>query len=143
IQRNTGSAGQKAEFWTLLATGVVQPVRSFGQPTDLIVTGDFDGDGKTDLASLRFLTTGIDWYWRRSSDNVLIGPVNFGISPIEGGVLVDYPVPGDYDGDGRTDIAVWRSTTGQFIWRSTATGAVTFFRLGAAGDFPVAFYNVH
>ncbi|MDQ3129917.1 MAG: VCBS repeat-containing protein [Acidobacteriota bacterium] len=142
IQRAPGT-GQKGEFWTLLATGVVQPVRSFGQPTDLIVTGDFDGDGKTDLASLRFLTTGIDWYWRRSSDNVLIGPVNFGISPIQGGVLVDYPVPGDYDGDGRTDIAVWRSTNGQFIWRSTATGAVTFFGLGSAGDFPVAFYNVH
>ncbi len=142
IQRAPGTTGQKGEFWTLLATGVVQPVRPFGQPNDFIVTGDFDGDGKTDLATLRTLSTGMEWYWRRSSDNVLVGPVNFGLPP-SGGFFVDYPVPGDYDGDGRTDIAVWRVSSGQFIWRSTATGAVTFFGLGASSDYPPAFYNVH
>ncbi|MGI8883986.1 MAG: FG-GAP repeat domain-containing protein [Pyrinomonadaceae bacterium] len=141
IQRDPGT-GQKGEFWTLLATGVVQPVRTFGLPDDFIVTGDFDGDRRTDLATLRLLSTGLDWYWQRSSDNVIVGPINFGFPPSEG-AFTDIPAPGDYEGDGRKDIGVWRVAAGQFIWRSTATGAVTFFRLGAAGDFPVAFYNVH
>lgn len=142
IQRFNGD-GQKAAFWTMLATGVVLPVRSFGQPSDYIVTGDFDGDGKTDLATLRSASGRFEWYWRRSTDNVIVGPVLFGFGFSATNAFVDIPTPGDYDGDGRTDIGIWRIADGLFIWRSTATGAVTFFKLGATGDFPVAFYNVH
>ena len=135
--------GQKGAFWTVLATGVVLPVRAFGQPSDYVVTGDFDGDGRTDLATLRVGSNGLDWFWRRSSDNVVVGPLTFGFGLSATNAFVDLPAPGDYDGDGRMDIGVWRIADGLFIWRSTATGAVTFFKLGAAGDFPVAFYNVH
>ena len=30
----------------------------------------------------------------------------------------DTPVPGDYDGDGRTDLAVFRQSTGQWFVRN-------------------------
>ncbi|MBA2737342.1 MAG: hypothetical protein H0U50_11225, partial [Pyrinomonadaceae bacterium] len=92
---------------------------------------------KTDLATLRGTAAGtLNWFWRRSSDGVIVGPITFGET------ATDYSVQGDYDGDGKTDIAVWR-TNGQFIWRSTATGATMFFRLGADTDIPVANFNTH
>jgi hypothetical protein len=130
--------GESGTFWMRLATGVVvQPLQFFGQPTDTIVPGDYDGDGKTDLAVVRPNAAGAShWFWKRSSDGVIVGPLTFGV------YATDYEVQGDYDGDGRTDIAVWR-TNGQFIWRSTATGAVSFFALGAGTDYPVANYNTH
>jgi hypothetical protein len=70
---------------------------------DFIVPGDFDGDGKTDIAlfgnkSFEFS----DGYWKyiRSRDGT---PVYF-----KWGLPTDGAVPGDYDGDGITDVAVYR-----------------------------------
>lgn len=62
-----------------------------------VLTGDYDGDGKADVA----IWQGNLWLWARSSDNQLEG-VRFGQIP------GDRPVPGDYDGDGKTDPAVYR-----------------------------------
>ena len=135
VQRSSGE-GIKGAYWTRLATGTILPVQPFAQIVDLLVPGDYDGDGRTDLASIRNVNGTINWFWRRSSDGVVVGNIPFGIT------ATDTPAPGDYDGDRRIDIGVWRNN-GQFIWRSTATGAVNFFRLGAELDAPVAFYNVH
>ena len=38
------------------------------------------------------------------------------------GSLKDVPVPGDYDGDRKTDIAVWRPGDGNWYIRNSATG---------------------
>jgi hypothetical protein len=135
IQR-PGSGGQGAVFWTKLATGAVSSVQPFGFATDDVVPGDYDGDGKTDLAVVRYTGGTIQWFWKRSSDAVVVGPVTFGVS------ATDFTVQGDYDGDGRTDIAIWRDN-GLFIWRSSSTGAVTYFGLGSFNDYPVANYNTH
>jgi hypothetical protein len=135
VYRSAGEV-QKSVFWVRYANGTIPPVQPFGRViSDAVVPGDYDGDGRTDFATVRFTTGVLQWFWRRSTDGVIVGPVPFGVA------ATDETVQGDYDGDGRTDIAVWRN--GQFIWRSTTSGAVTFFGLGANGDYPVANYNTH
>ena len=80
--------------------------------------GDFDEDGRSDLAVYRPTTS--QWLIRRST----AGPVVVAF----GGVGLDRPVPADYDGDGKTDIAVYRKSTGQWlILQSTAGPRVVAF----------------
>lgn len=140
VQRSAGGAGAQGQFWRLLSTGVVQPVVTFGLATDVVVPGDWDGDGKTDIATVRGVGGAIQWHYLSS----LNGSVNF----ITFGTLAtDVITQGDYNGDGRTDAAVWRpsTTTNQsaFYSRSTASGAVSIFALGAQGDVPPANFNTH
>jgi hypothetical protein len=49
------------------------------------------------------------------------------------------PRPGDYDGDGRTDIAVYRPSTGEwFILKSSTNfGSWGTYQWGNPGDIPV------
>jgi hypothetical protein len=59
-----------------------------------------------------------------------------------GNTKTDLLCQNDYDGDSRTDIAVYRDTTGQFFVLNSSGGfqAVTW---GGPNDFPVAGYDVH
>jgi hypothetical protein len=53
----------------------------------------------------------------------------------------DVPVTGDYDGDGMTDIAVWRAPTGTWWVKKSSTDFVEFYTeqwgSGALGDVPI------
>ncbi len=60
-----------------------------------------------------------------------------------GASATDFQTPGDYDGDGKQDIAVWRPTTGVFSVRRSSDGGTTTFTLGRQGDYPVANYQSH
>jgi hypothetical protein len=53
-----------------------------------------------------------------------------------GTLASDVPVPGDYNGDGRDDRAVWRSQTGEWIVTSPS-GSITVTQWGLPGDVPV------
>ena len=57
------------------------------------------------------------------------------------GTVADVPVPNDYDGDGKCDIAVWRPGTFS-VWYivNSSTGTVRTEVWGTTGDIPVPAY---
>jgi len=98
-------------------------VGTSGAACDHAAPGDYDGDRQADPAawtpgtgrwSALLSTTGHDpetpWsaFWGAGSEH-------------------DVPMPGDYDGDGVTDAAVWRPATRQWlVWPSGGGGSLTW-----------------
>ncbi len=123
IFRPVGANG--SEWWWLKSTGGNGAVQ-FGVATDTIMSSDFTGDGRTDVAFWR-PSTG-QWYILRSED------YSFYAFPF--GSTGDIPVAADFDGDGKADPTVYRpSTTTWYINKSTGGAGIAVF--GAAGDKPV------
>jgi hypothetical protein len=139
IQRNNG--GGQARFWMLQTTAGFNSV-VFGTSTDIIVPGDYDGDGKTDIAVVRGSAGQLNWYVRPSSTGAIGGSP----TAIFGASATDFPTQGDYDGDGKTDFAVWRSSAtpgASAFWVQGTTSGAFSVPFGQNGDFPVARYNGH
>lgn len=138
------TSNQPAIFYTMTSAGVAS-VDYFGINSDRILPGDYDGDGKTDLAVARGFNVNpgnTTWYIRYSSgipDSQTVFGAGFNFAQ------------GDYDGDGKVDIGYFivgatTDTTG--FWHiASSTGQSNFFRWGArgvgagAGDLPIAGYN--
>jgi Concanavalin A-like lectin/glucanases superfamily/Putative Ig domain/FG-GAP-like repeat/FG-GAP repeat len=91
---------------------------------------DFDGDGKTDVASWNPSTH--HWLIRNSADGATRTQLDWG-----NGSLGDIAVPRDYDGDGKTDIAVFRPSEGNWYIIQSATNTVRLVNWGGTGDRPV------
>jgi subtilisin-like proprotein convertase family protein len=84
---------------------------------------DFDGDNKTDYAVVRDSGGTLNWYLQRST-------AGFAAQPW--GATGDTFVPGDYDGDGKWDIGIWRD--GTFYILKSSDGTLRTVAFGAAGD---------
>ncbi len=139
VQRNNG--GGQARFWMNQTTAGISSV-VFGTPTDVIVPGDYDGDGKTDLAVVRGVGGQYNWFVRPSSTGAISG----GPTAVFGSSATDFTAQGDYDGDGKTDIGIWRPSAvpGESIfWYSGSTSGAFGVPFGQNGDYPVANYNGH
>ncbi len=88
------------------------------------VFSDGNGDGKSDIAVFR-PTDGI---WHQ------LDSFNGSYNPVQWGVATDKLAPADYDGDGRTDVAVFRD--GVWYITQSSNNQVRYEQWGSAGDLP-------
>ncbi len=137
VQRNGG--GGSGQFF-LNQTTAGQTSFLFGQPSDVIVPGYYDNDCKTDIAVRRSIGGSINWFIRNSTNGATQHFI-FGVS------ATDFSTQGDYDGDGVTDISVYRTNADpaltSFYWRRSSDGASVGQQWGQNGDYPAANYNSH
>jgi thermitase len=89
---------------------------------------DFDGDGRTDLSAIENVGNQMIWHNLRSVSGY--AATSFGL------FAGDIPVPGDYDGDNKTDIAVWRNSTGDYYYLKSSDSSFQAVHFGATGDNP-------
>lgn len=102
--------------------------RQLGQQGDSVsLNVDFDGDAKSDFSTAQYSTQAI-WRIVSSRTNTLQETVWGGSG------FGDIFAAGDYDGDGASDIAVFRGGTWYIIESSTSTIRYEYF--GQSGDVP-------
>lgn len=127
-----------ATWFIRLANGQSREIQ-FGNEGDIPVPADYNGDDKADISVFRPVPNRVEgarfnfWSYRRS-DNSNTVSVNYGI---EG----DVPVPADYDGDGRVDLALFRpanekGANNTFFYRGSRDGVGSRL-LGIQDDQPV------
>ena len=139
VQRPGPTPTSQGTFYILQTTTNGLSVIPWGFSNDIVVPGDYDGDGKTDVAVAREGSTAgspITWLVRQSSNGALKAG-NFGAT------VSDITAQNDYDGDGKTDFAVWRDTNGVFYVLRSGDGGFSGTQWGVLNDFPVANYDSH
>ncbi len=108
---------------------------NWGASGDVPFAVDFDGDRKADFGIYRPTDPG---NLNRSTWYVLMSNFNFGfVTSATWGLPNDKPVPADYDGDGKADIALFRPSDGYwYILNSGPSGGMQFIQWGLSGDIP-------
>lgn len=103
----------------------------WANPTDIPITGDWNGDGVSDVGVVRDNA----FYRRDPVTGVSMPTINFG-SGVNSG---DVPMVGDWNGDGISDIGVVRGRS--FLRRDPVTGnampTISFGEGIAKGDIPI------
>lgn len=102
--------------------------RQLGQQGDSVsLNVDFDGDARSDFSTAQYASQVI---WRIvQSRTSTLQETNWGSSSLN-----DFFAAADYDGDGASDIAVFRAGTWYIIESSTSTIRYEYF--GQSGDVP-------
>lgn len=108
----------------------------WGVNGDLPAAGDYDGDGKTDVAIFRpeQLPPQIPYFWIWNS-----GSNNFTQVGLEGAYRINGTLQQDYNGDGKTDPAIWRSGSDlAYYWVNGSQSGVSVLPWGLSTDRLVA-----
>ncbi len=114
---------------------------SWGSVFDFIVPGDYDADGRSDFCARRNIG-GVYYHFILERDGGGTGAAGIPWGGTNGAAPDDISVPGDYDGDGRTDIAIYRPTDGVFWVRHSIDGSIRAESWGGVLDYPLANWNV-
>jgi phosphatidylserine/phosphatidylglycerophosphate/cardiolipin synthase-like enzyme len=116
------------------ARGVQWGAQSQG---DVPFTGDIDGDGQSELIVWRPGTG--TWFWLTSSTNYTYPTQQQ--KQWGSAAAGDVPVPADFDGDRKVDLAVWRASSATWFWLPSSSGynyaAQRQQTWGTAGDMPI------
>jgi hypothetical protein len=112
--------------------------------TDYVLTpADYTGDGRADIVVVRANDNPMTWYIRNTATGATTA-ISFGIGDPTF-TSNDRPVRGDYDGDGRHDIAVYRGGNQTFyhLRSSSNNTIVDGQRHGDPNDFPLGAFGTY
>ena len=114
---------------------------NFGTATQTLLAGDYDGDGRIDLAGFTATPQANNWLF-------IQGGTNFStMFALTWGFTGDIPCPGDWDGDGKLDVAVYRPAEGRFyVLQQGASGSSKYSTAfsnawGITTDVPISARN--
>jgi lysophospholipase L1-like esterase len=120
---------------------IIYKAGSFGLPNDVPITGDWNGDGKTNIGVFRKGA----WYLDFNGNGKWDKNVDTTISAGSFGLPDDIPITGDWNGDGKTNIGVFRkgawyldySGNDQWDRNLDITIPAGSFRTHNASDIPI------
>ncbi len=142
VQRNGG--GGAGNFWIRRSGTGQAAFIIYGLSSDFVVPGDYDGDGRDDICVSRNINFGggtFKYFYILQS--------NGGGTPaaaIPWGIPGDFITQGDWDGDGKTDLGVWRPNADPnlvYFYARKPDGNALYYKFGQSGDYPVNNWNVH
>lgn len=142
-RRNQGTEGNQFARWFLrwgLDLDQNNPLGGFdakfiygGADTDFPITGDWNGDGLTDVGVYRHATS--TWYLLDNRTDG--GPVSNKVVYNFGGGPSDIPLVGDWNGDGKDGIAIFRAETGEWYLNDALDNNPTVVVFGGFEDSPL------
>ena len=128
-RENTGD--NEAYFYILNSSSNTARVEQYGLSGDKLMVGDWDGDGKADPATYRDSAVGSQssFYYRGSLNNA-----NGNVTYLPWGTSGDKPMRGDFDGDGKQDLAVYRASNQTWYIRNSSDSQQRFVVFGLSTD---------
>ena len=124
--------GPDGVFYILNSSTGTTRIEAFGLAGDLPTVGDWDGDTKADISVYRNgASAGLQstFFYRGSFNN----PAN-GITYLPWGLNGDQPLNGDFDGDDKRDLAVYRASNNTWYIRQSSNGLVRYELWGVSTD---------
>jgi hypothetical protein len=124
IAADSGGQGQPSDF--VLTWNITKALYSTDFGTSIGNSGEVYYDEAADISVFR-PSTGV-WYYLDSTDG--------SFHAIQFGLNGDKPVPADYDGDGRADLAVVRDVNGSKVWyiQNSFDGSYKVVQFGLTED---------
>ncbi|HEX9961350.1 MAG TPA: VCBS repeat-containing protein, partial [Pyrinomonadaceae bacterium] len=122
----------QAAFYILQSSNNTFRAEAFGQTGDNpSIVGDWDGDGKADPAVYRDAATGTQsyFYYRGSLNNP-----SGGTTALQWGTSGDRAARGDFDGDARMDLAVFRPSERNWYVLQSSNNQLFVQQFGLADD---------